>query len=189
MTEPAAPALFEGRYTFSRDDYLALVNVMRRSGWRLRAILVVMWLAVFVLIIGLMSESWAQFTQALHDIVTFNEVPFFVYLPLLAGLVLIALMPSLTMLRAMRLYGGFAIADRDITIVLDEASVATAWPGRHSRMEWSFIKRVIVRPGHLYLAIGKREAVVVPRRAFASDFEFAAVTALALRKVPPVQPK
>jgi hypothetical protein len=189
MTEPAAPALFEGHYTFSRDDYLALVNVTRRSSWRLRAILVVMWLAVFVLIMGLTSESWTQFTQALHDIVTFNEVPFFVYLPLLAGLVLIAIMPSLTMLRAMRLYGGFAIADQDIAIVLDEAGVTTTGPGRQARMEWSYIKRVIVRPSHLFLAISKREAVVVPRRAFASEAEFVAVTALALRKVPKVEAK
>jgi hypothetical protein len=67
--------------------------------------------------------------------------------------------------------------------------VRVTGPGRDARLDWPLVRKVIVSPEHLFLAISRREAIVLPRRAFASAAEFEAVTALAQRKVPLVQPK
>ena len=189
MTETDLPASFTGHYTFTRDDYLAMVRTLDQPQRGVRTILVTAWISFFVLIMGLMSKNWLQFVQAMKDLVTFNEVPFFVYGVLLAGFVLIALMPNLTLLRAMRLYGGLSIADQHIDIVIDEAGLTTSVPGRHSNLEWSVFRRVVGTPKHLFLVLSRREGVVVPQRAFANAMEFEAFKALAQRKVPAVQAK
>jgi len=183
------PASFAGHYTFTRDDYLAMVLATQGPQRGVRTILVTLWISVFVLIVGLMSKNWPQFVQAMRDIVTFNEVPFFVYVALLGGLLLIALMPNLTALRAMRLYSSLAIADQPIDIALDEAGISTSAPGRHAQLQWSVVRRVIIRPEHLFLTVGRLEGVIVPRRAFSNGTEFEAVKALVRRKVPLARPK
>jgi hypothetical protein len=189
MTETDLPASFAGHFTFTRDDYLAMVRALDRPQRGVRTILVAVWLSIFVLIMGLLSESWPQFVQAVKDLVTFHDVPFAVYVPLLAGLVLIALMPNLTLLRARRLYRGLSIAGQDIDIVIDEAGLTTSVPGRRSQLEWSVIRRVAGTPEHLFLVLSRREGVAVPRRAFSNTMEFEAVKALAQRKVVPTGAK
>jgi YcxB-like protein len=186
MIETDLPARFAGHYTFTRDDYLAMVHALDQPQQGVRTILVTAWISLFVLVIGLMSKNWPEFLQAMRDLVTFNEVPFFIYGLLLAGFVLIALLPNLTLLRAMRLYSGLAIADQQIDVVIDEAGLTTSVPGRHGQLEWSIFRRVVVKPEHLFLTISRREALLLPRRAFATAAEFEAVTALAQRKVPSV---
>jgi len=187
MTQSYPPASFSGHYQFNRGDYLALVGAMRRPSRCFRTLLVVLWLAIYVLIMGLLSQSWSQFVQAVRDLLTMHDVPFHAYVPLVVGLALIVLSPSLTKLRAGRLYGSFAIAEQHIDIALDEAGLTTSGPGRQSRMNWSLVRRMIVTPTHAFLTISRREAIVIPKRAFANDFEFAAVIALAHRKVPSVR--
>jgi hypothetical protein len=158
MTDPATATVFEGHYIFTRDDYLALI-------------------------MGLMSDNWAQFVRAMTELVTFNEVPFFVYVPLFGGLAAIALLPNLALLRAMRVYASLGTADQLIGVTLDEAGITTAAPTRQFRLDWSAVKRVIVRPDHLFLTMSRYESLMVPKRAFADAAEFAAVIALARRKV------
>ncbi|MDB5530879.1 MAG: hypothetical protein JWR51_3982 [Devosia sp.] len=189
MTETDLPASFTGHYTITRDDYLAMVRTLDQPQRGVRTILVTAWISLFVLIMGLMSKNWPQFVQAVTDLVTFNEVPFSVYGVLLAGLVLIALMPNLTLLRAMRLYRGLSIADQHVDIVIDEAGLTTSVPGRSSQLEWSVFRRVVVKPKHLFLVLSRREGMVVPQRAFSNAIEFEAVKALAQRKMPAAQPK
>lgn len=187
MTETDLPPSFTGHFTFRRDDYLAMVQALDQPQHGVRTILVIAWISLFVLIIGLMSDGWPQFVQAMTDLVTFNEVPVFVYAMFLVGIALIALMQNLTLLRAMRIYGSLASADQFIDIVIDETGLITSVPGRHSKLDWSVFRRVVVRPEHLFLTISRREAVLVPRRAFSNAMEFEAVKALAQRKVPVAQ--
>ena len=188
MSDPTTPSAFEGHYIFTRDDYLALVQATMPQQRGARTILVIVWISFFVLVMGLMSEDWPQFVQAMRDLVTFNDVPFFVYIPLLGGLGAIILLPSVALMRAMRLYSSLATADQLIGIALDETSIVTTAPGRQFRLDWPTVKRVVVRPDHLFLTISRHEGLVVPKRAFASTAEFAAVTALAQRKLSAAKP-
>jgi YcxB-like protein len=189
MTDPNAEARFVGHYTFERADYGALIDAMRRGSWGLRTILVMVWLSVLVLIIGLSSRDWTQFVQVMGDLVTLHDVPPFIYGVIASVLVLIALLPRITKWRALRAYPSFSVADETIDIILDETGFTSTAKGRRGQMDWTRVRQVLVAPEHLILAFSKREAFCVPKRAFASELEFAAVAALARRKVPAVQPK
>lgn len=183
MTDMSPAPRFRARYRFSREDYLALMEAMKPKSRGLRAILAVGWVLLFVLVIGLSCASWEQFVEAMADLVTMNEVPMIFYLMIGLGLVVIAFLPSLTMLRAMRLYSGYAIADREVEMELSEAGLRISGPGRETRLDWALVQRAIVRKNYLFLALSRREALVLPRRAFASPAEFVGATAYARARI------
>ena len=187
MIEPAPT--FTGHYQFNRADYLALTKAMSRSMWRLRLFLLLVWVAMIVGLLMLATKDWADFLVALQDLVSMHNVPPSIYVLLGLFLGLIAFAPQIRRWRAMRMYSWNAIADRELELEITEAAVRVSGPGRDARLDWPLVRKVIVVPEHLFLAISRREAIVVPRRAFATAAEFEAVTALAQRKVPRVQPK
>jgi hypothetical protein len=181
---------FVGHYRFERDDYLALTAALRRkNAWYFRIVLLIAWIAIVVLIIGLMSSDWTQFVGAMGDLVTMHEVPLMFYIVIGIVPALLLLMPQMSMLRAMRLYSSLAVADRDIEIKIDEAGLRTSSPGREARMDWSVVRAMIVTDRHLFLPVSGREAIVVPRRAFADDAQFAALLQLVRTKVPTTRAK
>lgn len=183
MTDISPAPPFLAHYRFSRDDYLALVAAMKPKSYRLRIVLAVAWLSLFVLVIFLSSHDWEQFVGAMRDLATMNEVPTIFYLMIGLGLALIAFLPSLTMLRAMRLYSGYAIADRELDMELDEAGLRISGPGRETRLEWRLVQRAVTSKDYLFLAISRREALVLPARAFASPAAFAAATTYARARI------
>ncbi len=188
MTE-AEPAAFTGHFQFNRADYLALINAMSRSMGRLRLGLLLAGVAMIFGLILLATDDWSDFLVAARDLVSMHNVPASIYVLLGLFVALIVFAPQIRRWRAMRMYSWNAIADRDVKLEISEAAVRVSGPGRDARLDWPLVRKVIVGPEHLFLAISRREAIVLPRRAFASASEFEAVAALALRKVPPVEPK
>ena len=187
MIEPAP--IFTGHYQFSRADYLALSKAMSRSLWRLRLVLLLLWAVMIVGLLLLATKDWASFLVAAQNLVSMRNVPASIYVLLGLFLGLIAFAPQIRRWQAMRMYSWNAIADRELELEIGETGVRVMGPGRDARLDWPLVRKVIVSPEHLFLAISRREAIVVPRRAFANAMDFEAVTALAQRKVPQVQPK
>ena len=180
---------FVGHYTFDRGDYAALTKAMMQPAWRLRLKLFCIWLALVAGMLAVVGATGAGFGRALQDLLTLHDVPWWIYAPLGAILALYMLIPQLRWWRAMRQYSWNAIADGTVSLEIGEGGVRISGPGRDSSLAWPLVRKLLVRDNHLFLAISRREAIVVPRRAFANDFEFAAVMALARRKVPAVQAK
>jgi hypothetical protein len=182
MTQ-ATPA-FTGHFQFNRADYLALTNAMSRSMGRLRLALLLVWMVMIVGMLLLATDDWADFAVAAQDLVTMHNVPVSIYGLLGLFLLLIVFAPQIRRWRAMRMYSWNAIADREIKLEITETGVRVSGPGRDARLDWLLVRKVIVSPEHLFLALSRREAIVLPRRAFAMASDFEAITALALRKVP-----
>jgi hypothetical protein len=189
MTESDLPVHFAGHYKFSRADYRALITAMRHKSLRSRIIRGTLWLCLLSLVFALNHSNWTRHLQAIADQETLWAAPRLIDAILGGWLTLTLFLPWLLEVRAMRLYPSSAVAEQEYNIELGETGITAAATGARSRFEWSFVRSLIVTQDHLFLSISRREAVVVPRRAFANDFEFAAVTALARRKVPAVQVK
>jgi hypothetical protein len=66
----------------------------------------------------------------------------------------------------------FALANRQISIVLEDDRIRWASAGFVGECPWSNVKQMVETRDHLFLFISKIEAVVLPRRAVASDREF-----------------
>lgn len=66
--------------------------------------------------------------------------------------------------------GAPALAPR--TVQLDEQGVHSGMGDADSRIGWSAIHRVGRGPQHLFLYLDGRQALIVPRRAFAEESEF-----------------
>jgi len=75
-------------------------------------------------------------------------------------------------LTAALIYRRNAIAEREVTLEFDGAGVQGGTAGLFSRIGWSAVRRVIETPRHLFIAISRREALIVPRRAFRHDDEY-----------------
>lgn len=187
MSEPTP--VFTGHYQFNRADYLALSKAMARPLWRLRLGLLLICVMMIIGLLLLATKDWADFLVVLQDLVSMRRVPapIYVVLGLFLGLGVFA--PQLRRWQAMRIYSWNAIADREVELEITEDAVRLTGPGRDARMDWPLVRKVILSPQYLFLAVSRREAIVLPRRAFTTPGEFEAITALARRKVPPVGPK
>ena len=142
------------------------------------------WLSLFVLVIGLSSADWEQFVEAMADLVTMNEVPMIFYLMIGLGLVVIAFLPSLTMLRAMRLYSGYAIADREVEMELERSGIAhqRARAGDAARLGAGAAGVSCARTICSWRSAGVRRWCC-RARAFASPAEFVGATAYARARI------
>lgn len=168
-----------GHYRFSPSDYLALVAAMRRPQWRRYMAVSVIWVGVFVMLMALISESGAQFQQAVADLVSLRNVPVYVYFMLASVPVFLALIPLVRLLQARRSYRWSAIAEREIDLSFDAEAVLVTSPGRCARLEWSVVRSVVEREDHAFLVLGRSEAIVIPKRAFISEALFRAAIDLA----------
>jgi hypothetical protein len=58
-------------------------------------------------------------------------------------------------------------------VTIDAAGIETVTPEIRSHVAWGGIKRVIDAKDHLFLTVSRREALMLPKRAFtdAADFE------------------
>ena len=187
MTDHDNGERFVGHFTYERSDYAALIDAMRRERWGLRTILTTMLVSAVVLIVGLTSKNWTQFVATMHDLATLNSVPL-VYVVIFGALLVIALLPQILKWRALQAYSSVVAAHKQVELSLDEAGFSSATKGRQGRVDWSEVPQVFVLPDHLILVISRREAVCVPKRAFANAMEFTAAAALARRKVPLARP-
>jgi hypothetical protein len=78
--------------------------------------------------------------------------------------------------------GATAFAPREVEVLPEgihgQAGVAS------TRLEWGAIRRYSRGPEHLFLYLDARQALILPRRACASDSDFEALAEICIRQVP-----
>lgn len=188
MTSEHAMPVWRGSYTFGDADQNALVGALLRPLWQFRLIMLAVWLA-YVTFLLWAARPQAPLWTSLVDFATFQDPEWLVYGIAGAFLVVFLLLPDLRRMRGRRIYRKTLIANSVNAFEIGEDGIKFSAPHRVAMVEWPLIKRVILTDERLFLLLSQREAFVVPRRAFADAADYAAVVALAQRKVPVVQSK
>lgn len=157
------------RYQPSRDDWAAFERLPREIGWPDR----ILFLACLASVMPLAIALEARFDASLPF--TANSTPRALLMAASAAAVAVALARAV-----LSVWGRWRIRRRaratgDTILNADVDSFALVENGSTRRLAWAEIARVILVPSHLFLCTSPREAVIVPRRAFASDGEMRAL--------------
>ncbi len=172
---------FTARYVFSLEDYKTLTSAVKSQSrfglWPVRAIA----LAVMLLMWGVpyLQASLAGDPKrvALWPGLASDVLPI-----VLMYAVWEALMFR-TSLVARLSFKQCSLAEKEVTYRLGETGVSFTTDSLRGEYDWPAVKSVIARPAAAVLLIGKRQGIVLPARAFASQEEFEAAANFARAKV------
>jgi YcxB-like protein len=164
-------------YTYSYDDFAALIRAKRSLGPTGRFGPVTPYIAVSAIYLVLVVASFlwdsVPVTELLEGttlLIILAGVPFVMFLVWLIDFVFLHVVYRIVFRR-------YAIAGKEITITLDSAGVKWTADGLTGQSLWSNVKRYVETEGYLYLFFSKIEALPLPRRAVKSDQEFKALAA------------
>ncbi len=159
-------------YVYDFADYRALVRAARRPTWRQVAFRMVALCALTAVMLLVMVprlrslDGWIWFYGSrpgaligLGSLALFFLIARFDYL--------------LSMWLGWFWYRKMTVAGKTVTIVLDEAAVLWSGEAVSGRLEWPAIKRIEAGRDRTFLFIGPLEALIMPRRAFAGEAEYA----------------
>lgn len=171
--------LFHLTYVMQRDDFIALTRTMlRRTPQRvaLEALLLA------AIIVG------GYFVGAGPNALALPNYPAEFYPALAAAVVLLlaVLFPMRWLqlwLTARSVYRRNAAAGKTITYDIDDTTIVGGIPGVQTALNWSAVTRLIETPERLFIAISRREALIVPRRAFTDVPAYAAFIAFAKSRI------
>jgi hypothetical protein len=165
------------------DDFLAMSRALgRRSIWTPVLILVLYFGIVAGFVLAGVGGDIAAFTEVVRQIST-GKAPVWLYPLLLLGPLLVLLRPVYLRLLARQVYRRHVMAERNLSYRLNSDAVQGGIPEVQGRFLWSAIKRLIVTPEHAFLTLSRREALIVPRRAFATDEDFGMLLAFARARI------
>jgi hypothetical protein len=173
MNDLHRPA-FRVTYRMQRQDFVALSHALQQRRLPQILIQVILYPGALLGMLALRSGSWEAFMRSLADLTT-GAAPFWIYLLMLVGPALALFHPQFLSFRAARGYRRNAIADRDVTLDFTAHGVEGNTTDFESRIGWNGVKRLIETPTHLFVAVSEREALIVPRRAFADDDSYRAL--------------
>ncbi|WP_416408390.1 YcxB family protein [Agrobacterium rosae] len=108
----------------------------------------------------------------------------FWFLPLL----LVVFSDQLAGLIAVLVFKTRAAANKEIVVTLSDHGVRARSADINSEISWKGIVKAIETQTHLFLALSKREALILPRRGFASDADYAEGVALVRANLIPSSP-
>ena len=164
-------AAFRVRYKMQRGDYVALTRTMGRKSPRRTALEIAAYVLAVILAIGLAAGTLEAAGPVLGMIASLRA-PWWLYPLLVAGPLLTLLHPHYLGLIAAIVYRRNAIADRDVVLEFSGAAIEGGMTGISSRVGWTAVQSLIETPTHLFITVSRREALIVPRRAFGHDEEF-----------------
>lgn len=178
---------FKITYQMTRADYQAMVaEVLRKPLWY-RLVLVAGMISAWLASVLYASTSMDQFWRFIA-LVFSGRAYWAVYLAPFAILMLffwetvMAFLGSFTFSRNV-------LAKKPTTVTADAQEIRLGVEGLSSTVRWDAITKLIETRKHLLLMLATQQAVVLPRRAFASEADYAAARALALAQVSPDIPK
>jgi hypothetical protein len=165
-------------YRMERHDFVALTNALtRRSIWRPILIIVVWYLAIGCFMLAAIGDSGSL--QDLLMVIATGQAPWWFYPVLLIGPALALLRPYFLTLVAARVYPRNALADKTLRFTFNSDAIEGGMPEIQSRFLWSAIKSIVETPAYAFLLISRREALIVPRRAFATPDDYDALISFA----------
>lgn len=165
-------------YRYERGDFVRACIALARPSPPRRLAWCVIWL---VCMVGFMMWDLEphQRMPALHLLAT-GQFPWQGYAILVTCLLLLWFRAEVFgWLFCAPVYGRSALAGQDVALELDDAGL---WAGNdqvNSRVSWSSVKRIIETPKLVLFVVSKREGVLLPRRAIASDTRYQEMLALA----------
>jgi len=171
-------------YTMSRADFVALSTAVARRPLLFRLAWVA---ALWALAGGVMSvlPGGATGLSMLDELLAGNRD----WWPLLALLVLFSVLAlfrhRLAGLNAAAGYARMPLADRPMTVDLDETEVRVTAGEFDWSFPWGAVVALVESPDHLVLAVGGREGLPLPRRAVASAADWQALGAFVTAHLAP----
>jgi hypothetical protein len=183
-------AKFTVSYVMERGDFVALTWALSRlsvARSALRGFLVVV-IACGVFIIA----GGEQAVPILVSLVSLTApVEAYIGLALPAALLVLSIYPGRSLYlaaAAAAVYRRNAAAGQRLSFEIGEEEIVGGQPHISSRLAWPAIVRLIETPQHLFLAISRREALILPRRAFADDEAFSALAQFARTRIAASRP-
>jgi hypothetical protein len=168
MANQPPPVLRIG-YRMQRGDYVALCRALQTKPMRRALIEIALFVAIFLAVLFVTSGFNAQtFVRGLGDLVALSA-PWWVYLILFLGPVIALSHTEWVALVAALTYRRYAAADKDVTLSFDGHGVTATSPNLRSQIGWEAFLKLVETPTHAFLVVSRREALIVPRRAFADD--------------------
>ena len=163
-------------FRYARADFVALTLALSRPTWRNRLVSVAIFFALMLGVMAVTAGSLEMFGRLLSELVT-GGWPLWFYVIVVAGVPFLLFGYLLSIPIAMQVYPKNAVADQEITIALDGSGISSEAPGLAAQIGWAAVEKVIETKDHLFLAISRREAVALPRRAVDGDAAFDAIRA------------
>jgi hypothetical protein len=163
---------FEVTFNMERADHVALCLAMQRKRrFRVFAEAVGALLIVPAAVLVATAGNFSATIEALRDVATLHA-PWWIYPLILAVPALVLQQKLLVTVRARRAYHRYAIADREMRHSFETDGLETILTNFESWISWHAIEGIIETSDHLFLAISRREALILPRRAFATDADY-----------------
>ncbi len=173
MSETAQP-LFEFRFVNEARDYAAMVTAMTQRSMKQRLLIGSVWSAA-----AIATAYWLG-DGAPRSIVG-NIV---LVAPVIAIMVAILLFsPRINGLASRRVFRETAYANTEVTTFFTAVGVDMHCSGIDTHVDWSSVERIIETKAYVFLAISKRQALIVPRRAASSDQAFDDAVAFARSRI------
>lgn len=163
---------FAVTFQMTRADYSAMFRAMMGRPWWNRWVLLAGWIALWLAVMLFGARSMEHFRQALAFIVQ-GKAGWGLYL----GFLMLPLLFFWENIAAYTSGVSFArneLARKPTTVRADADGVHIGIDTISSDVGWSAILKVIETAERLFLTISTRQAVVLPRRAFASEADYAA---------------
>lgn len=168
-------------YTLNARDYAAMTRELtRRPLWRGAVMLGIMLVGVWCLV----AYSTGVYDPLLiaQGIHRSGALPWF--LGGMGAAVLLAVSSHwFAWAISFLYYRQLASADAVITLGLADDGIHATSSVANTDLPWASIKRVVRTRAHVFLPISRREALIMPRRAFASDAAFEDATRYARERM------
>lgn len=171
-------------YRYSRSDYIQASLLMAGRPLTRRLLDVGVYFAMMLAAaIAVIVYRGAELAL-LADVI--EVIPWWAWILILVGAAFL-FVPEyfITLPIAAATFASLSVAGAMIHVSLEDDAIATRTedPDTHSTISWSAVKAVKENHHGLFVALGKREALLMPRRAFASEADFQATAAFARGRV------
>ncbi len=158
-------------FRVERGDFVALSIAVARRPWPFRLASVVATLSLMVFVLSILPSQDPNGTSMLYDALKWQSewYPFYAFVALVAvGLIF---RHQLRGLNAAAGYARMPLADTDLTVEVGTEEMRVTAPT--VSFDWTVprlaVRALIETPTHLVVAVGPKEGVPIPRRAFADD--------------------
>ncbi|WP_186420496.1 YcxB family protein [Bosea sp. CS1GBMeth4] len=153
---------FGARYRYTRGDLFEAARVVHRGSVRQRLGRALLWVGVFL------GTLWLVSKRSLSEIDWLSALQQPLVLSALVGFSLIvAFGHYIGILCVLAGYRRYAVADKQIDIVLGAEGIDTDVTGIRSSLPWDKVSSLVERPDRLLIGISKVEFLTLPRRGFA----------------------
>lgn len=151
-------------YRFERNDFTAMTRAMTRRPWTRKVAMVAVWFLVVLVFLFLFRAAALEFLDPFVRTILLDFLPLWVI-----GILALLFSSHLMGLSAALIFKHNALACQDIDLLLRKSGIESRTSDMRAEFTWGMVKKIIETDSHLFLTLSRREGLILPRRAFASD--------------------